>query len=87
MPCEEQESLVRQDQTWLIAQYIQSRRIAMFDPTKSFRKHREEANADFERRYIAWLLEAHKQNLSQAAHAAQMDRKHLLDLSRKHGLR
>ncbi|MDX2018821.1 MAG: sigma 54-interacting transcriptional regulator [Deltaproteobacteria bacterium] len=41
----------------------------------------------FEREYLAHLLEAHKGNLSAASRAAELDRKHLRELLRKHGLR
>ena len=34
-----------------------------------------------------WLLERHDGNISAAAREAKMDRKHLYDLARKHGLR
>ena len=41
----------------------------------------------FEREYIEALLKRHKGNLSAAARAAEIDRKHLRELLRKHGLR
>jgi DNA-binding NtrC family response regulator len=41
----------------------------------------------FEREYIGALLERHGGNLSAAARAAEIDRKHLRELLRKHGLR
>jgi DNA-binding NtrC family response regulator len=41
----------------------------------------------FERDYFRGLLKRHGGNLSAAARAAQLDRKHLRDLLRKHGLR
>jgi DNA-binding NtrC family response regulator len=58
-----------------------------FDPEKSYREVRETFEAEFERRYVAWLLGRHGDNISAAARAAKMDRKHLYDLARRHGLR
>ncbi|MEJ7602299.1 MAG: sigma 54-interacting transcriptional regulator [Kofleriaceae bacterium] len=42
---------------------------------------------DFERAYCAKLLEAHGQNITQAARAAELDRVYLLRVLDKHGLR
>ncbi len=58
-----------------------------FDGEKSYREVRSGFEADFEKRYVAWLLARHKGNVSAAARAAKMDRKHLYDLARRHGLR
>jgi transcriptional regulator with GAF, ATPase, and Fis domain len=58
-----------------------------FDVKKSYREVRDEFEADFERRYVAWLLDRHTGNISAAAREAKMDRKHLYDLARRHGLR
>jgi len=41
----------------------------------------------FETDYVKQLLERHRGNLSAAAREAVMDRKHLSDLAKKHGLR
>lgn len=40
----------------------------------------------FEREYVIGLLMRHRGNVSAAAREAQMDRKHLHDLMKKHGL-
>ena len=58
-----------------------------FDPSKSYGQTRSEFEADFEQRYVAWLLVRHSGNISAAAREARMDRKHLHDLAKKHGLR
>jgi transcriptional regulator of acetoin/glycerol metabolism len=58
-----------------------------FDPAKSYRETREAWELDFERRYVAWLLANHQGNVSSAARAADMDRKYLHKLAKKHGLR
>jgi transcriptional regulator of acetoin/glycerol metabolism len=58
-----------------------------FDPAKSYRETREIWEQDFESKYVAWLLAAHDGNISSAARAADMDRKYLHKLAKKHGLR
>ncbi|HEY3237193.1 MAG TPA: sigma 54-interacting transcriptional regulator, partial [Polyangiaceae bacterium] len=58
-----------------------------FDPALTYRQVRSGFEADFERRYVSWLLSRHQGNISAAAREARMDRKHLYDLARKHGLR
>jgi len=58
-----------------------------FDPSRSYRDTRADVEADFERRYVAWLLSRHSGNISAAAREAHMDRKYLYDLAKKHGLR
>jgi DNA-binding NtrC family response regulator len=58
-----------------------------FDPAKSYRETRAKYDADFERRYVKWLLARHAGNVSAAAREAKMDRKHLHDMAKKHGLR
>ena len=60
---------------------------AEFDPDKSYRETREAWENDFERRYVSWLLKSHQGNVSSAARAADMDRKYLHKLAKKHGLR
>jgi DNA-binding NtrC family response regulator len=58
-----------------------------FQPESSYRKTRAAFQCDFERNYVEWLLRRHQGNISAAAREAKMDRKHLYDLARKHGLR
>jgi transcriptional regulator with GAF, ATPase, and Fis domain len=58
-----------------------------FEPGKSYRDTRAKVEADFERRYVKWLLGRHGGNVSAAAREAKMDRKHLYDMAKKHGLR
>ena len=53
----------------------------------SYRDARAEALADFERAYLAGLIARCKENASQAARLAQMDRSYLLSLLKRHGLR
>jgi transcriptional regulator with GAF, ATPase, and Fis domain len=52
----------------------------------SFRMAKSLAAADWERRYLAELLPAHDGNVSRAARAAKMNRSHLSELVRRHGL-
>ncbi len=63
------------------------RNVSTFDPAKSYRELRTTFESDFERNYVAWLLDRHTGNISAAAREAKMDRKYLYDLARKHGLR
>lgn len=58
-----------------------------FDPTKSYRETRAKYDGEFERRYVKWLLTRHSGNISAAAREAKMDRKHLHDVAKKHGIR
>ncbi len=58
-----------------------------FEPGKSYRETRAKYDAEFERRYVKWLLARHTGNVSAAAREAKMDRKHLHDIAKKHGLR
>jgi transcriptional regulator with GAF, ATPase, and Fis domain len=60
---------------------------ASFEAGKSYREVREQFETEFERRYVSWLLDRHGGNISAAAREARMDRKHLYDLARRHGLR
>jgi len=58
-----------------------------FEASQSYRETRTRFEQEFEQRYIRWLLDKHAGNVSAAARAAKMDRKHLHDLARRHGLR
>ncbi|MBS2017951.1 MAG: sigma 54-interacting transcriptional regulator [Deltaproteobacteria bacterium] len=58
-----------------------------FEAEKSYRETRAKYDAEFERRYVKWLLGRHQNNISAAAREAKMDRKHLHDMAKKHGLR
>jgi DNA-binding NtrC family response regulator len=58
-----------------------------FEAGKSYRETRAKYDAEFERRYVKWLLGRHGGNVSAAARDAKMDRKHLHDMAKKHGLR
>jgi len=58
-----------------------------FEPDKSYRETRAKYDAEFEKRYVKWLLGRHHGNISAAAREAKMDRKHLHDMAKKHGLR
>jgi DNA-binding NtrC family response regulator len=58
-----------------------------FEPEKSYRETRAKYDAEFERRFVKWLLARHTGNISAAAREAKMDRKHLHDMAKKHGLR
>jgi transcriptional regulator with GAF, ATPase, and Fis domain len=58
-----------------------------FETGKSYRDTRAKYDAEFEKRYVKWLLGRHNGNVSAAAREAKMDRKHLHDMAKKHGLR
>ncbi len=58
-----------------------------FYASESYRTLKANAEARFERSYVRWLLSRHRGNISAAARAAEMDRKYLHKLARKHGLR
>jgi transcriptional regulator with GAF, ATPase, and Fis domain len=58
-----------------------------FSAGESYRDVKARFETEFERSFVAWLLERHAGNISAAAREAKMDRKHLYDLARKHGLR
>jgi transcriptional regulator with GAF, ATPase, and Fis domain len=58
-----------------------------FESSRSYRDTRTKYDTEFERRYVRWLLGRHGGNVSAAAREAKMDRKHLHDMAKKHGLR
>jgi transcriptional regulator with GAF, ATPase, and Fis domain len=57
-----------------------------FDPTLPFRDQKERWSDEFERRYLTWLLGRAEGNISKAARDADMDRKYLHKLLKKHGI-
>ncbi len=57
-----------------------------FDATTPFRDLKERWSDEFERRYLSWLLDGAGRNISRAARDADMDRKYLHKLLKKHGL-
>lgn len=57
-----------------------------FDATLTFRQAKEKWSNEFERRYVSWLLKETGGNISSAARLAEMDRKYLHKLKKKHGL-
>lgn len=59
-----------------------------FNPSeRSYREMKAEWVLEFERQFIDKLIERHAGNLSAASKEVKMDRKHLYDLAKKHGLR
>jgi DNA-binding NtrC family response regulator len=58
-----------------------------FDQSLSFGEQKGRWVEDFERQYVAWLMQLHRGNVSRAARAADMDRKHLHRLLKRHGHR
>ena len=59
---------------------------ALFNPTLSYGQTRAAFDSEFERRYVSWLLQRQRGNISAAAREARMNRKHLNNLAKKHGL-
>jgi transcriptional regulator with GAF, ATPase, and Fis domain len=58
-----------------------------FEPGLSYRDQRARFEETFEKAYVSWLLERHDGNISAAAREADMDRKYLYKLAKKHGLK
>jgi transcriptional regulator with GAF, ATPase, and Fis domain len=57
-----------------------------FDGDQSYRVNKERWSDEFERRYLKWLLERTEGNISRAAREADMDRKYLHKLIKKHNV-
>jgi transcriptional regulator with GAF, ATPase, and Fis domain len=58
----------------------------VFSEDVTYREARARVEAEFERRFVAWILAQSGGNVAGAARKAHMDRKYLADLVRKHGL-
>jgi DNA-binding NtrC family response regulator len=57
-----------------------------FDPTLSYRDNKEKWENEFEKRYLRWLMQRAQGNISRAAREADMDRKYLHKLLKKHAI-
>jgi transcriptional regulator with GAF, ATPase, and Fis domain len=57
-----------------------------FDAALSYRDNKERWENDFEKRYLTWLMERAQGNISRAAREADMDRKYLHKLLKKHAI-
>jgi DNA-binding NtrC family response regulator len=57
-----------------------------FDANRSYRDNKEQWENEFERRYLAWLMQRAQGNISRAAREADMDRKYLHKLLKKHAI-
>ncbi len=66
-------------------QYLESF-LDELDSTLSYGETKAALLSEFERIYVTRVLGASGGNLSQAARDVQMDRKHLHDLTKNHGL-
>ncbi len=58
----------------------------VFDVGKSYRENKEQWENEFEKRYLSWLMERAQGNISRAAREADMDRKYLHKLLKKHAI-
>ncbi|HEY3353562.1 MAG TPA: sigma 54-interacting transcriptional regulator [Polyangia bacterium] len=57
-----------------------------FDARLSYRENKERFAEEFERRYLRWLIQRSEGNISRAAREADMDRKYLHKLLKKHSI-
>jgi len=57
-----------------------------FDEALSYRDNKEKWEFEFERRYLRWLMQRAGGNISRAAREADMDRKYLHKLLKKHAI-
>jgi DNA-binding NtrC family response regulator len=57
-----------------------------FDEQKSYRENKEQWENEFEKRYLTWLMQRAQGNISRAAREADMDRKYLHKLLKKHAI-
>ena len=57
-----------------------------FDGRLSYRENKERQAEEFEKRYLKWLMQRADNNISRAAREADMDRKYLHKLLKKHNL-
>src|SRR5262249_23185964 len=56
------------------------------DEHKSYRGNKEQWENEFEKRYLGWLMQRAQGNISRAAREADMDRKYLHKLLKKHAI-
>ena len=59
---------------------------APFAAEKSYRENKEQWENEFEKRYLSWLMQRAQGNISRAAREADMDRKYLHKLLKKHAI-
>jgi DNA-binding NtrC family response regulator len=57
-----------------------------FDEHLSYRENKEQWENEFEKRYLTWLMQRAQGNISRAAREADMDRKYLHKLLKKHAI-
>jgi DNA-binding NtrC family response regulator len=57
-----------------------------FDATLSYRDNKEKWEHEFEKRYLTWLMQRSQGNISRAAREADMDRKYLHKMLKKHAI-